>query len=116
MYRSVNSLGKLAHNSFISVLVELGLIGFILFGTILGIATIKAWSQPRWDSRFWLTVLAVWAIGASSLTYEYRKATWLFLSLLIASAALTHYRDETVAPVQCNEADTHVISDTKHSH
>lgn len=101
MYRSVNSLGKLAHNSFISVLVELGLIGFALFGIILTIAVLQALSQPtKWDSSFWLTVLLTWAICASSLTYEYRKATWLFLSFVAASAALTSHRDKAVSLVQ----------------
>jgi len=115
MYRSVNSLGKLAHNSFLSVLVELGLIGFALFGIILTIAVIQALSHPKWDSRFWLTVLAVWAIGASTLTWEYRKATWLFLSLVIASAALTSHRDEAVALVRRNEPEAQVIPYTKRS-
>jgi O-antigen ligase len=104
MYRSVNSLGKLAHNSFVSVLVELGLIGFALFGLILTIALIKALRQPKWDSRFWLTVLTVWAIGASSLTYEHRKATWLFLSLVVASAAIARQRDETVPVVPADKS------------
>ncbi|MGI0014331.1 MAG: O-antigen ligase family protein [Nitrososphaera sp.] len=99
-YLSQNSLGKLAHNSFLSVLVELGLIGFALFGSILTYAVISAWGQPKWDARFWLTTLLVWAIGASALTYEYRKATWLFLSFVIASAAVTRNRDEMVSPVQ----------------
>jgi len=88
MYPTVTTKGQLAHNSFISVLVELGLIGFALFGFILAIAGAKALRQPRWESRFWLTMLAVWGIGASSLTYEYRKPTWLILSLLVASAAV----------------------------
>jgi O-antigen ligase len=100
MYRSVNNLGKLAHNSFLSVLVEVGLIGFALFGTLLAIAVIEACSQPKWEAGFWLTVLAVWAIGASTLTYEFRKATWLFPSLVVASAALTRHRDEAAAVVQ----------------
>ena len=94
MYRSVNSLGKLAHNSFLSVLVELGLIGFSLFGIILTIVIIQALSQPKWDSSFWLSVLATWAICASSLTIEHRKSTWLFLSFVIVSAALTRHTDE----------------------
>ena len=104
MYRTVNSREKLAHNSFLSVLVELGLVGLTLFGIILAITVIKALSQPKWDARFWLTVLAVWAIGASTLTYEHRKATWLFLSLAIASAALTRQRDEILPLVEGDQS------------
>jgi len=96
MYRSVNSLGKEAHNSFVSVLVELGLIGLVLFGIVLVIAIIHALAQPRWDRNFWLTVLLVWAVGASTLTWEYRKTTWMFLTLLAASAALASRRDRAL--------------------
>jgi len=103
MYRSVNSWGKLAHNSFLSVLVESGLIGFTLFGMLLTMAVIGAWGHPKWDARFWLTTLLVWALCASSLSWEDRKATWLLLSLVIASAALTRYRDEAVSLVLRNK-------------
>jgi O-antigen ligase len=96
--------GKMAHNTFLSVLVELGLVGFALFGIILTIAGIQALRQPtKWDSSFWLTVLLTWGICASSLTYEHRKATWLLLSLVVASAALTSHRDEIVRPVQLDQ-------------
>jgi len=94
MYRSVNSLGKVGHNSFISVLVELGLIGFLLFGIILVIVVTQAWShESKWDKSFWLTIFAVWTIGSATLTWEHRKTTWLFLSFIIASAAITRYRE-----------------------
>lgn len=93
MYRSVNSLGKVAHNSFVSVLVELGLIGLVLFGIVLVIAIVHALAQPRWDRNFWLTVLLVWTLGASTLTWEHRKTTWVFLTLLVASAASVSRRD-----------------------
>jgi len=68
MYRSVNSWDKVGHNSYLSVLVELGLIGFVLFAGILMIAFTRAWSLRGWEAWFWLTVLAVWATGASTLT------------------------------------------------
>jgi O-antigen ligase len=114
MYRSQNSLGHVAHNSYISVLVELGLIGFILFGIILMITAVQAWSHPSmWDKSFWLSLLAVWAIGASTLTWEYRKTTWLFFSLIIASAALTRYRDEAVAFVQHHKSVGQFVSQAK---
>jgi len=86
MYRSVNTLGKVGHNSFLSVLVEVGLVGGILFGGILAIAVAHALARERWDRGFWLTVLGVWAIGASTLTWEYRKTTWVFLTLLVVDA------------------------------
>jgi O-antigen ligase len=100
MYRSVNRLGKVGHNSFISVLVELGLIGFLLFGIILAIVFTQAWShQSKWDKSFWLTVFAVWTIGSSTLTWEHRKTTWLFLVFIVASAALTRYREKQIYKV-----------------
>lgn len=87
MYRSVNTLNKVAHNSYLSVLVEEGLIGFVLFATILWIVAAQAWRLPRWDRNFWMTGLLVWAIGASTLTWEHRKTTWLFLTFVVAAAA-----------------------------
>lgn len=96
MYRSVNSLGKLAHNSFISILVELGSVGFALFATILAIAALQTLRLPKWDAAFWLTLLLAWAICASSLTYEYRKATWLILSMAAISPTVIRDRDGSV--------------------
>jgi len=94
MFSSVTSRGNVAHNAFISILVELGLIGFALFGTILAIAVTQAWNQPKWEAGFCLTVLATWVISVSTLSYEDRRATWFFLSFIIASAALTRYREK----------------------
>lgn len=113
MYRSVNSWGKVAHNSYLSVLVEVGMIGFVLFGIILAIALVQAWGQPKWDARFWLTILLVWAIGASTLTWEYRKTTWLFLSLIVASAALANRSGEAVPLVGYDRPDPQFEAYTK---
>lgn len=89
-YRSVNTLDKVAHNSYLSVLVELGLVGFAFFATVLIMVVRGVWTLPRWDKRFWLTVLTVWAIGASTLTWEHRKTTWLFLTFAVAAVAALH--------------------------
>lgn len=88
-YNSITSRGNVAHNAFISVLVELGQIGFALFSIVVIIVLIQAWSQPWRDAGFWLMTLLVWAICASSLSYEDRRATWVIFSLVVASAAPT---------------------------
>ena len=104
-------LGAVAHNTFLSVLAELGLIGFTLFVVMLVIVAYQAVNQPKWLSGLWLTVLAIWAIGAFALTWEFRKPTWLFLSLVVISASLFRQCDSVVErpplsvgpTVQCNQ-------------
>lgn len=88
MYRTVTSEMKVAHNSFISVLVELGLIGFLLFGSILLIVFREILKLPKPHLLFWLIQFITWGICASTLTFEHRKPTWLFFSLIISSSAI----------------------------
>lgn len=98
MYRSVNSWDKVAHNSYLSILVELGVVGLLIFLGILAVAFAAAWGQQRLRDRiFWLTLLAVWGMGALTLTWEYRKTTWLFLGLIVANAAITKAREVRAA-------------------
>ena len=89
-YSLVNSLNKEAHNSFLSVAAEVGLIGFFLFGLIVAITATEAWDRLRSEAGFWLTLLMVWGIGASSLTWEDRRSTWLVLVLVVIAANITN--------------------------
>jgi O-antigen ligase len=99
MYRSVSGLDKVAHNTYISVLVEEGLVGLVLFVAILWIVYRQVRRLPRWDRNFWLTTLIVLAVGASTLTWEQRKTTWLFLTFAVAAAAAAATRFRTVERV-----------------
>jgi O-antigen ligase len=94
-FPEVNLLHAIAHNTFLSVLVELGIVGFVLFSITLGMAVFRAIRQFKWDSGLWLTVLLVWAVGAFTLTWEARKPTWLFLIFVVVSASLYNQRDES---------------------
>lgn len=76
-----------AHNTFFSVLVEEGVIGFALFFALLLTLVLSAWKLPHIDRVFWLFLLLTWAIGASDLTWESRKPTWVIFGLLIAAAS-----------------------------
>ena len=99
MYRSVSGLDKVAHNTYISVLVEEGLVGLVLFVAILWIVLRQVLRLSRWDRNFWLTTLIVLAIGASTLTWEQRKTTWLFLTFAVVAAAAARSRLRPDGPV-----------------
>jgi len=94
---SVLTGGVGAHNVFLTVLLQVGIIGFVLFAVILGISIHYAMHQSKWDSRFWVTLLLIWAIGNSSNTWVYAKPTWLFLGLVAASAGLSVRREESIS-------------------
>lgn len=88
---------EVAHNAFLSVLVECGIIGLCLFLGILLSALRSANRHGRMQRAMWLAVMAVIVLGASALTWEYRKPVWLFMTLIVASSntLLSENREES---------------------
>ncbi len=99
-FKAAVGIGKVAHNVFVSILVELGVVGITLFLGIMGVAAVQALKHPPWGVRFWLTLMVIWGIGALSLSWENKKVTWLVLSLTAASAAVQATAHRRRAPVQ----------------
>lgn len=96
-YAEITDTGKVGHNFVISLLVEVGIVGFFMFMAILAIVGRHAWRQPKWWSRLWLAVLAIWLLGAATHNLEYRKQTWLFLSMVVVSASMPERREDAAA-------------------
>jgi O-antigen ligase len=96
-FETIAPSGRSAHNSFLAVLAELGLIGLLLYGLIWVTATFQALHQPRWDSWFWLTVLAALFVANSAVTMSNTKRSWIFIGFLAASWGVSRLRERSGA-------------------
>jgi O-antigen ligase len=90
-----------AHNSYLSVLVEMGLIGELLFIALLAALVHAAMVLPKLESRAWTLLLVTWAVAVLSVTWEHRKPTWFVFGMLMAQAAvLRDSRSVAMKPVR----------------
>ena len=75
----------IAHNTYLSVLTELGPIGFLLFLGLLALVLQSALRQAPPMREMSLLSLLVWAIGVFALSWEFRSQTWLLFGLIVAA-------------------------------
>jgi O-antigen ligase len=88
-----------AHNSFLSVLVEEGLIGLWLYLTMLCSVYFSIRRLPRLERRFTLVLMATVLTAMMPLTWEDQKAAWIVLAILIGVSA-HYYVELRPAPVR----------------
>jgi O-antigen ligase len=73
-----------AHNTFLSVLVEQGIVGFSIFMVMLGVMAYGALRMPKLERGLWLVMLLTWSVGVAAMTWESYKPTWFVFGLLAA--------------------------------
>lgn len=76
-----------AHNTYLSVLVETGLPGFVLWGLMLATLLWFAWLLEDSERALWLAALAVWGTAVLTVVWEHRKPTWLIFALIMTAWA-----------------------------
>jgi O-antigen ligase len=76
-------LAQTAHNSYLSVMVEEGIVGLLLFLAMLASAFFAVIRLPRLERRFALVLLATVCVAMLPLTWEDQKPVWLVLAMLI---------------------------------
>ena len=84
--RSRSGLGKslIAHDTYLSVLTELGPVGLLLLVSVIALVIRATLRQPAPMRVASLLCLLVWGIGVSALSWEFRSQTWLLFGLLVA--------------------------------
>jgi O-antigen ligase len=76
-------LGKVAHNSFLSVLVEQGMVGLLLYSMMFIAVFLAVLDLPIMERRFALVLLATLGMAMLPLTWEDRKPVWFILAALL---------------------------------
>jgi O-antigen ligase len=102
-----DQLGAFTHNTFLSILTELGILGFLLFLGVITSAVYQIIKQPRPSMVLWLIVLLTWIIGVQSLTWEYTKPTWFFLSMIAVSAGVIDRRSSSIDDISSTQLSLH---------
>jgi O-antigen ligase len=75
------------HNTFLSVLVELGAVGFGIFAVMLFTLVTAALRMQTLERSLWLVMLLSWALGCFVMNWEYYKPTWFLFAMLAAQSA-----------------------------
>ncbi len=79
----LGDLSQVAHNSYISVLVEQGIVGFLFYMTMLVTVVLSVLKLPTLERRFTLVLLATLGVAMLPLTWEDTRAVWVILAAVL---------------------------------
>lgn len=85
-----------AHNTLITVAVEGGVVGALLFGVFVALLLLNLRSVRGHLRLMWMACLTCLVVGTFTLTWNYRKLTWVLPALVLCSARL-HRREAQLA-------------------
>jgi hypothetical protein len=92
---------QVAHNSYLSVLIEQGIVGFTFYMMMFGAALASTLKLPTLERRFCLVLMGTLALAMFPLTWEDRRPVWFTLGTLVgfSQAVLAARRAVAARPV-----------------
>ncbi len=81
-FNAVVPRNRSSHNAFLSIAVELGLVGIVIFILIFLSLVLSLRSLLRHERVMWLAALASWGVGSMTLAWAYQKPTWLLFAFV----------------------------------
>jgi len=88
-----------SHNSYLSVLVEQGIVGFMLYAMMFITVFVRILRMPTMERRFALVLLATLMVAMLPLVWDNRKSVWVILAILAALAAALPSRTAGYQPI-----------------
>lgn len=90
------------HNLFLSVMVDLGLIGLCLFLAIVAAALYGTKHMDTLKRKMWIFIFLTWFVGVMTLGWAHRKPTWFLIGLLSVQGAVQVKKQEEINGVAPN--------------
>jgi O-antigen ligase len=92
--------GVVAHNTYLSVLVEQGILGFLAWLMMFVAVFSQVRKLPLLERRFGLVLMATLGIAILPLTWDERKPVWFILAVLSAFAESLRQGRTAAQPVR----------------
>lgn len=84
-----------AHNSFVAITAEQGVVGTVLYLTVIGIAALSAWRLQGDERWLLLLMLMIVVIGQMSLTLQDRMYIWFAYALVVLNLHINNNAPDT---------------------
>lgn len=94
---TVKGAQYVAHNTFLSILVESGVIGAAICALLVAALAFFVWSLAPPERALWTVIAVVWALGVFTLTWEHYKPTWLIMALIMTGWTRAAWRTPKAA-------------------
>jgi O-antigen ligase len=85
-----------AHNLVLGLLVEGGVVGLVLFASMIGACVWTAFRSPPPYRALWSVLLLTWLVGGLSGSPETVKFTWVLFGFIAAEAGLPRTSSDVV--------------------